>query len=190
MSFVVLIHGEPGNGKSYLAEKLQTEHSFAVLGIDETYVDFIRYYCPRLYFELLDYYIGPHYYHILKEPREYSKNHLGRDFVGEWHTHLQSRVQELSALHDRRKRLDSCGRDHIHSDGRPHGRLHQRFTNYRRRCENVSLSDQLPGLRVSRAVYLRGDQGGGNKHQQGVTQRVQDSVVCSGSIQGESYLLC
>jgi hypothetical protein len=100
VSLVVLIHGEPGNGKSYLAERLRTDHAFAVLELDEEYVDFIRGECPGVYFELLGYYIGPHYYHILKA-QWVSKEFFGRDFVDEWHTHLQARVQELSALHDR-----------------------------------------------------------------------------------------
>ena len=99
MSLVVLIYGEPGNGKSYLAERLQANHAFAVLGLDEEYVDFIRRQCPGVYFELLDYYIGPHYIHILKA-QWVSQRFFGRDFVEEWHTHLQTRVQELSALHD------------------------------------------------------------------------------------------
>ena|SRR5437870_5725526 len=97
---ILLTFGRPGHGKSYLAEKLKTEHSFAVLSVDETYDEFIRVHCSLLYFEALEYYIGPHYHHILAD-REYSKAHFGRDFVAEWHSYLKVCIEGMAARHDR-----------------------------------------------------------------------------------------
>lgn len=100
MTVVLLVHGHPGNGKSTLAEDLRDNHSFEMLSLDEEYVDFIRQYCPIVYLEALRKYVGPHYDCILSH-REYSLKHFGRDFVGEWHTHLRNRIEELAGCHSR-----------------------------------------------------------------------------------------
>ncbi len=97
---ILLVYGQPGHGKSYLAEKLTTEHLFAALSVDEAYVEFIRIHCPILYFEALQYYIGPHYYSTLVD-RDYSKALFGRDFVAKWHSFLQVRIEGMSARHVR-----------------------------------------------------------------------------------------
>jgi hypothetical protein len=97
---LLLAYGQPGQGKSYLAERLKREHSFAVLGVDEAYVDFIRDRCPMLYLEALEYYVGPHYYAILAD-RAYSKTHFGRDFVAEWHSYLKECIEAMAARHHR-----------------------------------------------------------------------------------------
>jgi hypothetical protein len=97
---ILLAYGQPGHGKSYLADKLKTEHSFGVLSVDETYVEFIRSRCPMLYFEALEYYVGPHYFSILGD-RGYSKAHFRRDFVAEWHSYLKECIEGMAARHDR-----------------------------------------------------------------------------------------
>jgi hypothetical protein len=97
---ILLVYGQPGHGKSYLAEKLKTEHSFGVLSVDETYVEFIRSRCPMLYLEALEYYVGPHYFSILGD-RAYSNTHFGRDFVAEWHSYLKDGIEGMAARHDR-----------------------------------------------------------------------------------------
>jgi hypothetical protein len=97
---ILLVYGRPGHGKSYLAEKLQQEHSFGVLSVDHTYVEFIRVHCPTIYFDVLEYYVGPHYYAILAD-RNYSKSHFGRDFVAEWKTYLKQCIEGMAARHDR-----------------------------------------------------------------------------------------
>jgi dephospho-CoA kinase len=97
---ILLVYGEPGNGKSFLAERLKTKYSFAVLSVDEAYEEFIRVHCPMLYFEALEYYIGPHYYAILAD-REYSRAQLGRDFVAEWHSHLNNCIKAMTARHEK-----------------------------------------------------------------------------------------
>ena len=100
MSVVLLVHGHPGNGKSTLSRELRDNHSFEMLSLDEEYVDFIRRHCPIVFFEALRQYVGPHYDSILSH-RGYSQTHFGRDFVGEWHTHLRNRIEELAGCHSR-----------------------------------------------------------------------------------------
>jgi hypothetical protein len=97
---ILLVYGRPGQGKSWLAEKLRSEHSFEVLSVDDAYVAFIRVYCPQIYFEVLEYYVGPHYHAILLD-RDYSKAHFGRDFLAEWHAHLKVRIEGMAARHGR-----------------------------------------------------------------------------------------
>jgi hypothetical protein len=97
---ILLAYGQPGHGKSYLAEKLKTEHSFGVLSVDETYVEFIRSRCPMLFLEALEYYVGPHYHSILLD-RDYSKAHFGRDFVAEWYSYLKECIEDMAAQHAR-----------------------------------------------------------------------------------------
>lgn len=53
-----------------------------------------------LYFEALELYIAPHYDNILAH-RDFSKAHLGRDFVTEWHSHLLHQIEGLIATHDK-----------------------------------------------------------------------------------------
>ncbi len=53
-----------------------------------------------LYLEALPYYVGPHYCAILLD-RDYSKTHFGRDFVAEWHSHLEGCIEGMAARHDR-----------------------------------------------------------------------------------------
>ena len=97
---ILLVYGRPGHGKSYLAEKLKTVHSFGALSVDAAYEEFIRVHCPMLYLAALEYYIGPHYYSILAD-RDYSKAHFGRDFVAEWHSYLKDCIEGMAARHDR-----------------------------------------------------------------------------------------
>jgi hypothetical protein len=115
---ILLAYGQPGHGKSYLAEKLKTEHSFGVVSVDETYVEFIRTRCPMLYLEALEYYVGPHYYAILAD-RGYSKTHFGRDFVAEWRSYLKECIEGMAARHDRLivegGLLQDC-KDHFEAD--------------------------------------------------------------------------
>jgi hypothetical protein len=97
---ILLVYGQPGQGKSYLAEKLKAEHSFAVLSVDDTYVEFIKVHCPMLYFDALEYYVGPHHNHIIGD-RVYSQAQLGRDFFAEWRAYLNECIASLAARHDR-----------------------------------------------------------------------------------------
>lgn len=100
MSVVLLIHGHPGNGKSYLGNQLKADHAFGLLSLDATYVEFIKEKCPILDIDSLSKYIGPHYDHMLKHP-DYSKEKSGRDFVAEWHAYLRELIEKLANQHDK-----------------------------------------------------------------------------------------
>jgi hypothetical protein len=98
MSLILFVGGDPGHGKSYLAKQLQDRHSFFVLSLDHAYVAFIKAFCPMLYFDAIGLYVGPHYDNILRH-RDYAKSHFGKDFVAEWHTYLENRIDGFSARH-------------------------------------------------------------------------------------------
>lgn len=99
MKRLLLIHGEPRSGKSSLARKLQDEHSFEVLSLDELYVKFIETECEDFYFKNLRTYISPHYHYIL-DARGYTKKKYGRDLVHEWHEYIFTTSFNMSAEHD------------------------------------------------------------------------------------------
>ncbi len=100
MSTVILLHGIPGSGKSFLAAELAAKHSFFALHLDDVYVAFIRDFCPDLYFAALSLYIGPHYDKILVH-REHSRRHFHRDFVAEWYDHLHHQIMTVAHMHRR-----------------------------------------------------------------------------------------
>jgi nicotinamide riboside kinase len=57
MPRILLVFGDPANGKSTLANKLKAEHRFEVVWVDDVYVEWVQFRCPRLYFDDLDKYI-------------------------------------------------------------------------------------------------------------------------------------
>lgn len=99
MKRLILLVGRSGQGKTYLARYLSTEHSFVTLSVDQAYLDFVRTQCPMLNFDALNFYISPHYHAILKN-RDHSIAHLGRDFIYEWLQYLTTRILDLTSLHD------------------------------------------------------------------------------------------
>ena len=66
MARIFLVFGNPGNGKSTLAKRLNAEHRFDVIAVDNVYVEWVKAFCPPLYFEALANYIAQHYHHILR----------------------------------------------------------------------------------------------------------------------------
>ncbi len=99
MKQVLLIYGNPRQGKTYLMTELVECYSFHGVSVDHIYVDFTRTELPELYFEYLDSYIAPHYDCILSQSA-YSMREFGRNFVTEWNSHLMTRVLELTAQYD------------------------------------------------------------------------------------------
>jgi len=99
MKRLFLIYGNPGSGKTSLAEYLRSNHSFEILSLDDLYIEFVKEKCPDFYFEKLRNYINQHYHHILNNGG-YTKEKFGRDFVNEWHEYLFATTIEWSATHD------------------------------------------------------------------------------------------
>lgn len=97
---VVLVSGQPRQGKSHLALRLRDEHSFEYLGVDEEYIQFIESECSFLYFDALSKHIAAFYHSIFSQPY-YSEERFGRDLVSEWHSYLLSRIKELTARYNK-----------------------------------------------------------------------------------------
>ena len=63
---VILIFGEPGSGKSYLAERLRDEYGYnSIISLDTIYMEFITNKYPSLYLPDLAIVISQHYKTIL-----------------------------------------------------------------------------------------------------------------------------
>ncbi len=84
---VVLIYGNPGNGKSYLAEKLEKNYGYHRIGLDEVYVEFIRTQYASLDSPKLREVVGPHYERILM-PCDQLEIHPGA--LEKWRDHVVS----------------------------------------------------------------------------------------------------
>jgi hypothetical protein len=97
---ILLIHGEPCHGKSYLGRLLRDRFGFEVLDLDDEYVDFTRTRCPDLYFNWLRAFIAPQYISIARQS-EWTKEHFGRDIVREWHAYLLEKIASTSKLSPR-----------------------------------------------------------------------------------------
>src|SRR3972149_2177394 len=63
---VILIFGEPDNGKSWLASALLSRYDYDIIHVDEVYLEFIREFYPKLYLESLNIVVSQHYETILK----------------------------------------------------------------------------------------------------------------------------
>jgi 2-phosphoglycerate kinase len=66
---VVLIYGDPGQGKSHLAGKLREEFGYRRITVDDVYVRFIRDRYPDLYFPRLRQFISNHWHAITIDGR-------------------------------------------------------------------------------------------------------------------------
>lgn len=87
MKRLLLIHGDPGSGKTPLGQYLRREYSFEILSLDDLYVKFVEEECPDFYFKKLRNYISQHYHQIL-DNRGYTEKKFGRNLVKEWHEYL------------------------------------------------------------------------------------------------------
>jgi broad-specificity NMP kinase len=92
MARIILIFGNPGNGKTTLANRLRAEHGFEVMSVDCLYVEFIKSHYSMLYFDDLSLYIDNHYNEVLKSHDERVRN---------WHEHLFKNIVALSRRCDR-----------------------------------------------------------------------------------------
>jgi hypothetical protein len=92
MARVLLLFGNPGNGKSPLAVRLKADHGFEVISVDDVYVEWVKSQHRNLYFPELHAHILQHYHSILG-------SHPG--FVNQWHAYLLALTLERSHEHDR-----------------------------------------------------------------------------------------
>jgi len=99
MKRIVLVHGEPGSGKTWLSDQLSNRFAWRKLSVDETYVEFVNTTCPEFYFPYLRRYIAPHYAYMLS--LEETKQKYGRDFVLEWCHYLFDRIVAESSANDK-----------------------------------------------------------------------------------------
>src|SRR3989337_2996610 len=83
---VILIFGEPDNGKSWLANALASRHGYDIIHIDEVYLEFIRESYPKFYLESLNIVVSQHYEMILK------RTHKGAEKA--WAQHVVDVITE------------------------------------------------------------------------------------------------
>lgn len=101
MKSLVLVFGNPGQGKSTFAKQLKDECSFEILPTDELYVQFFNDECEDFYFKNLRNYIAQHFKCIVWGSRTYTRNKFGRDLFDEWNQYLFSEVSKMVTQHDR-----------------------------------------------------------------------------------------
>jgi cytidylate kinase len=89
---VILIHGYPGNGKTTVGKKLQSDHGCHLIEADDAYVGFVKERCGPLYLRELSQVIYQHYNHIFRS--------FGEDLVLSWHDHLLNQIIQASDAHN------------------------------------------------------------------------------------------
>jgi len=85
MAQVVLITGEPGQGKTYLADRLSENRICGIVHLDSAYVDFIRDRHPSLYLSDIACVVSQHYKTVL------SVHRLGRS---QWKKYVLALIKE------------------------------------------------------------------------------------------------
>lgn len=93
---VVLIYGNPGNGKSHLAEKLEKNYGYHRIELDEVYVKFIRSQYASLDSPKLREVILQHYEYILT-PCDRLEVYPGA--MEKWRDHVVSITEDASHQH-------------------------------------------------------------------------------------------
>jgi hypothetical protein len=63
---VILIWGEPGQGKSHLAKQLSERCDYHVIGLDDAYIEFVKTRYPDFYLKALNLVIAQHYRYMLR----------------------------------------------------------------------------------------------------------------------------
>lgn len=92
MPRVVLIFGDPRQGKSTLADRLGTEHGYHVIHLDGVYVEFVKNRVQTLYLPVLNQVIQQHYNTMLSQSPE---------VVQAWADHVASLVEDACRNHER-----------------------------------------------------------------------------------------
>lgn len=93
---VVLIFGDPGQGKSYLANQLRTNYGYYLISLDGIYVEFVQTWYPDLYLPALNRVIAQHYRMMLVVG---DRDNFAPGAVVAWRNHLASLVEATSHQH-------------------------------------------------------------------------------------------
>jgi hypothetical protein len=95
---VVLIYGQPGDGKSHLANnELKAKYGYHVVTVDEVYVAFVQCRFPDLYFPQLRQFTQQHYEAIVVPGVK--SGVLIEDVAQAWQDHLCAVIERESRLH-------------------------------------------------------------------------------------------
>jgi len=92
MKRVVLVYGNPDNGKTTLADRLRDEHGFHLISIDDLYVQFIHSVHPLVDMPALGGFIAQHYQTMFSR--------TGVENVRGWHAHIQHTILDATTQHD------------------------------------------------------------------------------------------
>ena len=90
---VVLIFGNPENGKSYLANQLHVNYGYHLVRLDRVYVEFVQTRYPILYLPALNQVIAQHYNMILVPC---DRAGIAPRAVAAWRDHVASLAEEVS----------------------------------------------------------------------------------------------
>ena len=91
-SRVVLVFGDPRNGKSYLASALHKQYGYVVVSLDDVYVQFVQEQFPSLYLPALGQVIAQHFQTMLSVFN-------GGAAARAWASHLAALVTARSKEH-------------------------------------------------------------------------------------------
>jgi hypothetical protein len=94
---VVLIHGDSGNGKSYLAKQMSDKCGYHRVGLDDAYIRFIEDQYPDLYFKDLNIVVAQHYHCILKAWDYPGGKYHGAEST--WGDYVASFAEDISRQH-------------------------------------------------------------------------------------------
>jgi len=94
MNKIIFIMGEPGSGKTFLADRIVENRSCGCLSVDKIYVQYVKEKCDELYFKALNKYIAPHYNCILSNSNYSKVQFNGRDFKDEWNKFLYKQIYD------------------------------------------------------------------------------------------------
>jgi hypothetical protein len=87
---VILLSGNPNNGKSHLTKALHEQHGFHKIETDDVYVQYVRAFQPNFYLPVLGQVILQHYDYIFSGVPA---------LVEQWHTHLLGLIVQASNEH-------------------------------------------------------------------------------------------
>ncbi len=89
---VLLVFGDPGEGKSYLAKELASHCGYSHVAVDSVYVHFIKQRHPELDFKWISRFILEQYQGVLEAGVKSHPDWWARDPINEWQDYLTERL--------------------------------------------------------------------------------------------------